>query len=61
MTEREEAYATPTQSPNTFDSTNHDISNIFNNEQMIRYNERVREATERIMREEQRRANQSPS
>ena len=60
MREREQAYATPTQSPNTFDSTNHDISNIFNNEQMMRYNERVREATERIMREEQRRANPSP-
>ena len=29
-------------------------------EQMMRYNERVREATERIMCEEQRRANQSP-
>ena len=60
MRERESSYDTPSKSPNTFDSTNHEISNIFNNEQLMRYNERIREATERIMREEQIRANQSP-
>ena len=53
MRVRESSYDTPSKSPNTFDSTNHEISNIFNNEQMMRYNERIREATERIMREEQ--------
>ena len=41
MRERESAYDTPSKSPNTFDSTNHDISKIFNNEQMTRYNERI--------------------
>ena len=61
MRVRESAYDTPSKSPNTFDSTNHEISNIFNNEQMTRYNERIKEATERIMREEQQRANQSPN
>ena len=60
MRAREPGYDTPSRSPNAFDTTNHEISNIFNNEQMTRYNERIREATERVMREEQLRANQSP-